>query len=422
MKTLPKSIFTALLALALTGPASFAQDRPAFSQAELDQMLAPIALYPDALLSQIMMAATYPLDVVQAARWSRANAPLAGEDAVRAVEPMDWDPSVKSLVAFPQILNRMDEQLDWTERLGEAFLVQEPQVMDTIQGLRRRAAAAGHLGPNEQMQVARDGEHILIEPASPQVVYVPYYNPAVVYGPWWWPAYPPVYWAPWPGYHVRTPYAPAYLWGSGIVIRIGFFFGHFDWPRRHVTVVRHHSPRVVVHQHTTVIRRPHAAPDSRSVRWQHDPQHRRGAPFRHVERRESRPAHPVTAGSGRRPGGAADSPRAEPRSFPQPPPRPQPAAPRANTRPSSRALDRQDRQARPPVAVAAPIVRNARGPAARPAAAVREEPRAARPVVSRGSPAPRAARGEHRVKAQRGALAAPLPPGRRTSGLRASGR
>ena len=110
-------------------------------QAELDQMLAPIALYPDALLSQVLMAATYPIEVVEAARWSRANPGLQGDDAVRAVQNEDWDPSVKSLVAFPQILQRMDEKLEWTRSLGDAFLAQEPQMMDQVQQLRQRAEA-----------------------------------------------------------------------------------------------------------------------------------------------------------------------------------------------------------------------------------------------------------------------------------------
>ena len=157
MKAFLKSVVAGLLAVLLTLPAAVAQNRPAFSPEELDQMLAPIALYPDSLLSQILMAATYPLEVVQAARWSRANSQLKGQDAVRAVEPMDWDPSVKSLVAFPQILHRMDEQLDWTQRLGEAFLEQEPHVMDAIQGLRQRAERAGNLRSNEQMRVIAAG-------------------------------------------------------------------------------------------------------------------------------------------------------------------------------------------------------------------------------------------------------------------------
>jgi hypothetical protein len=282
MKAILRSVVAGMLAVLLTVSTAFADVRPAFRQEELDQMLAPIALYPDPLLSQILMAATYPLEVVQAARWSRANSHLKGQDAARAAEPMDWDPSVKSLVAFPQVLHRMDEQLDWTQRLGEAFLVQEPQVMETIQGLRQRAAAAGALGSSPEMRVSRQGGDIVIEPPGPQVVYVPYYDPAVVYGPWWWPAYPPVYWGPPPGYYIRPAYAPGFFWGSGIVISGGFFFGRFNWPQRHVIVVQNQPTQVFVNRQVTVNQRAHVTPDPKPVRWQHDPVHRRGVPYRHA--------------------------------------------------------------------------------------------------------------------------------------------
>lgn len=202
----------------------FAQVQSTYSQPELDQMLAPIALYSDPLLSQVLMAATYPVDVIEAARWSRANPGLQGDDAVRAAQGEDWDPSVKSLLAFPQLLARMDGNLDWTRRLGDAFLGQEPQVMNTVQQLRRRAQAAGNLRSSEQMYVQQQGQNIMLQPAAPQYAYVPYYDPLVVYGPWWWPAYRPVYWAPWPRQ-------------SGVRISSGFFFGNFDWHRRQVRVV-----------------------------------------------------------------------------------------------------------------------------------------------------------------------------------------
>src|SRR5687767_10221502 len=161
-------------------PAATATQHDVFSQAELDQMLAPIALYPDTLLSQILMASTYPLEVVEAARWSRANPGLSGEAAVRVVQDRNWDPSVKSLVAFPQILGMMDEKLDWTQRLGDAFLAQQGQVMDTVQDLRQRAYAAGNLQSNEHYRVVHQTRTIVVESPSPQVVYVPYYDPFVV--------------------------------------------------------------------------------------------------------------------------------------------------------------------------------------------------------------------------------------------------
>src|SRR5512143_707201 len=198
----PDGLGTILLALPIAisfalSPLASAQNYPpppagmqaeaAFAQEDLDRMLAPIALYPDALLSQILMAATYPLEVVEAARWSYENPGLKGDAAVQAVADREWDPSVKSLVAFPQILQTMDQKLQWTRRLGDAFLAQQAQVMDTVQNLRRKAEDAGNLSSNAQIEVQQDGDAIEIEPANPEIVYVPYYNPAVVYGPWWWP-------------------------------------------------------------------------------------------------------------------------------------------------------------------------------------------------------------------------------------------
>ena len=151
MKAFVKPVSAQLLALLLSVSVAFAQTVPpaprnaAATQQELDQMLAPIALYPDSLLSQIFMASSYPLEVVEAARWSKANPGLKGEEAVKAVEQRDWDASVKSLAAFPQVLAMMDQQLEWTARLGDVFVAQEPQVMETVQSLRQKAYAAGNL-------------------------------------------------------------------------------------------------------------------------------------------------------------------------------------------------------------------------------------------------------------------------------------
>ena len=232
------AIFAAA-ALAQSGPQyGEPRSRMTFAQAELDQMLAPIALYPDALLSQILMAATYPREVAEAASWSRANAGMRGDQAVRAVERQDWDPSVISLVAFPQVLAMMDERRGWTERLGTAFLDQPDQVMDTVQHLRRRADAAGSLRTSEEIVVQRQGYDYVIDSPSPEVVYVPYYDPRVAYGNWWWPDYQPVYWNPWPGYGYRTGYR-GLGWGYGISLGSGFFFGSFDWPRRYLRYSSH---------------------------------------------------------------------------------------------------------------------------------------------------------------------------------------
>jgi hypothetical protein len=250
--------------------AASAAQRAGFTGQQLDQMLAPIALYPDALLSQILMAATYPLEVVEAARWSRANPQLQGRRAVDAVEPMRWDASVKSLVAFPRILTMMSERLEWTRDLGDAFLEQEPHVMDTIQSLRRRALAAGTLRSSPEVRVVERDGSIFIEPVEVEVAYVPYYDPVVAYGDWWWPAYPPVRWAPWPGYVVEPSYASAFYWGPAIAVGPVFFFGAFDWHRRHAVVHRHH--------HDGFVGRARFA--DRDGRWFHDPIHRRGVDYR----------------------------------------------------------------------------------------------------------------------------------------------
>ena len=281
MKALVKHAFRLLLVLLLSVSVAFAQTHPAAprnaaaTQPELDQMLAPIALYPDSLLSQIFMASTYPLEVVEAARWSRGNPGLNGEEAVNAVEQRDWDPSVKSLAAFPQVLAMMDQQLEWTARLGDVFIAQEPQVMETVQNLRQKAYAAGNLRSTEQAYVVRQGDAFAIEPATPQVVYVPYYDTRVAYGSWWWPAYPPVYWAPWPGYYAYPGHAAGFAWGGGIRVGAGFFFSSCDWRSRHVTVVN--VTNVFVNRQGGVYRSSPAR--TVPVVWRHDPGHRRGVPY-----------------------------------------------------------------------------------------------------------------------------------------------
>lgn len=220
-----------------------AQAQTAYSQAELEQMLAPIALYPDAILSQALMAATRPLEVVEAARWTRANPGLQGDDAVRAAQFEPWDPSVKSLLAFPQLLARMDENLDWTKALGHAFFVQEPVVMDTIQYLRQRARTAGQLASDERVTVIDEGSTIYIQPASPQFVYLPYYDPWVAYGAWRWPTYPPVAWAPWPGYVVvhRPGVLHGLWWGPAIGVSAALMYNRFDWRQRRVYAPHSHG-------------------------------------------------------------------------------------------------------------------------------------------------------------------------------------
>ncbi|MBE7523061.1 MAG: DUF3300 domain-containing protein [Burkholderiales bacterium] len=197
-------------------PAKASGTQPAIPQDKLDSLLAPIALYPDSLLVQTLMASTYPLDVVEASRFVKANKELKGEAMVKAAEAKNWDPSVQSLTAYPQVLEMMNDKLDWTQELGDAVLADEAAVMKTVQGLRAKAMASGNLKSSEQQKVVQQEKTIIIEPAQSQTVYVPTYNPSVVYGTWWAPAYPPYYWPP-PAY-----YYPGYGVGAGL---IGFGLG-----------------------------------------------------------------------------------------------------------------------------------------------------------------------------------------------------
>lgn len=242
-----------------------------WSQAELDQMLAPVALYPDTVLTHVLIAATYPLEVVQASRWVKDNPRLSGEEAVRAVEDKNWDPSVKALVAFPQLLERLSDDLDWTQQLGEAFLADETAVLASIQTLRQKAYSKGTLRDNKHIVVEREREVIVIEPARREVVYVPVYDTRVVYGDWWWPHHPPVYWHTAGVYYRNSPF----YWGVSVNVRPWFYFGIFDWRHRHVVVHHHYyhtPPRYYPKRHKHYV-------DAR--RWQHRPEHRRGVHYRH---------------------------------------------------------------------------------------------------------------------------------------------
>lgn len=273
-RTLPQ-LLLALAILLLSACASQAQSRSSNSEAELDQMLAPIALYPDSVLTHVLIASTYPLEIVQAARWLERNPDLRGEDAVEAVQGQDWDPSVQALVAFPQLVQRLNDDLQWTQRLGEIFLADEPALLASIQRLRQRAYAQGSLQQMEHVVVEREREVIVIEPARREVIYVPYYDTRVVYGNWWWPAYPPLYWYEPVGHRSRV----SFYWSSGYHVRPAFYFSVFDWHRHHVIVHHHYyhkPPRYYPkRQHF------HNAP-----RWQHDHYHRRGVHYRHSQLRD----------------------------------------------------------------------------------------------------------------------------------------
>jgi hypothetical protein len=205
---------------------------------QLQQLVAPIALYPDSLVAQILAASTFPEQVVEADRWVQAHPELKGEALGQAVDQQLWDPSVKALAAFPSVLGNMDKNLSWTSSLGDAYYNQEQDVMDAVQGMRQKAQQAGNLESTPQQVVTTQGSTIVIEPASPEIVYVPAYDPWIVYGGpiVAWPG-----WYPYPGIWYEGPYL-----SFGIGFGIGFFGGYgwgwhhweFDW-HNHYAVYNH---------------------------------------------------------------------------------------------------------------------------------------------------------------------------------------
>jgi hypothetical protein len=259
-----------------------AQTPPTFSPEQLDQMLAPVALYPDALLSQVLMASTYPLEVVEAARWTRDNPNLHGNDAVNAVANLDWDVSVKSLVAFPQVLGQMDSHLDWTQKLGDAELGQPQDVADSIQRLRAQAAAAGNLQSGPQYVVSTEGAgddvQYIIAPANPALIYVPFYNPLWVYGRWRWAGYPPYYWQPLPAWGYGPVLAAGFMWGVGLGVGVALF-GGWTWRRGHSFINVNAERAVAIDRHFDRAR-------YTSNVWSHDPDHRRGVAYRTPQQAE----------------------------------------------------------------------------------------------------------------------------------------
>lgn len=189
---------------------------------ELDQLVAPIALYPDPLLAEVLMASAYPVEVVQAERWLEAHKSVKGDQLKAAVDKQGWDESIKSLVATPDVLAMMSSKLDWTQKLGEAVVAQQPDVMDAIQRLRAKAQANSKLTSTKEQTVAVsqvEGKQVIaIEPTEPNTVYVPYYDPAVVYGPWPYPDYPPYYWPP-------PPYIGYGILATGLAFGAGYALG-----------------------------------------------------------------------------------------------------------------------------------------------------------------------------------------------------
>jgi hypothetical protein len=266
---------TVTLLLALTtalSPPALAQNqaaKPATAPAsdklkaeQLDQLVAPIALYPDPLLAEVMMASTYPLEVVEADRWAKANKQLKGDQQKAALEKQKWDDSVKSLVATPTVLDNMSSKLEWTKNLGDAVLAQQADVMDAVQRLRAKAQAQNNLKTTKEQKVSTKTEQnkqvIVIEPANPATVYVPYYQPTV-YGAWAYPSYPPYYWAPPVGY--------GYLAGAAIGFGVGWavgaaWGGSYGWGSGDINIDRNTNINI-----------------DRDNKFNHKPEHRQGVRY-----------------------------------------------------------------------------------------------------------------------------------------------
>jgi len=229
-----------LVAQAQPGPQQVQPESPYMQQTpeELEQLVAPIALYPDSLVAQILAASTFPEQVVDADRWVQSHPDLKDDALAQAIDQQPWDPSVKALVAFPSVLGNMDKNLSWTSSLGDAYYNQEQDVMDVVQVMRRRAQQAGHLNSTPQQSVTTEGSDIEIEPVSPEIIYVPAYDPWIVYGG-------PI--GAWPGWY---PYPGIWYDGPVIFFGVGFgtgFYGGYGWGWHHWGCDWHHHYAVYDH-------------------------------------------------------------------------------------------------------------------------------------------------------------------------------
>jgi hypothetical protein len=265
------------------GPPAAASDQQLLKPEELEALVAPIALYPDTLLAQVLMASTYPLEVVQADRWATENKNLKGDRLKAEADKQAWDESVKGLIATPSVLKMMSAKLDWTQKLGDAVLAQQPDVMDAIQRLRSRAYASNKLTSTKEQVVNVTQEQgrqvIAIEPASSDTVYVPYYDPAVVYGGWPYPEYPPYYFSDYyPGYISRGIIAAGIAFGAGYLLGrwvTPYWGGRINWGGNNIDINR----------------------GNRVTHWQHNPRHRQGVRYNNASVRQRFANNNIRAGS-----------------------------------------------------------------------------------------------------------------------------
>jgi uncharacterized membrane protein YgcG len=293
-------------------PTKAGQAKGAFTPEQLEQLAAPIALYNDALLAQTMMAATYPLEVVQAARWVQKNPKLQGEALEQALKDQTWDPAVKSLCGLPTVLQRMNDNLDWTQDLGDAFLADKAALMDAVQRLRQKAVDAGTLETTKEQKVTqREDKIIVVESANPEIVYVPTYYPSAVYGTWHYPYwyYPPLYVPPPPAYPAFT-FAVGVAWGAAMWGGCSWGWGHTDVDIDIDRTNNFYNRTEVDHRRNELQQRDR----SNNGKWQHQVDHRQGVRYRDTATAQrfggSGASNRVTRDQARGYGGAATRPAA----------------------------------------------------------------------------------------------------------------
>lgn len=243
---------------------------------QLDSLVAPIALYPDPMLSQTLVASTYPLEIIQLQQWLAQHKDLKDKALADAVKKQDWDPSIQAMAALPEVVKQLAENVKWTTDLGNAFLAQQNDVMDAVQRMRNKAKNAGNLKSSEQQKVetkvVESKQVIVIEQASPEVVYVPSYNPTVVYGAPAYP-YPPIAYPP-PGY-----YAAGMAISFGVGLAMGAAWGggwgyNSNWGgNNNVTINNNNNFVKNSNRNSNISNR------SGNSNWQHNPQHRGGTPY-----------------------------------------------------------------------------------------------------------------------------------------------
>ncbi|MGA7389676.1 MAG: DUF3300 domain-containing protein [Pseudolabrys sp.] len=255
----------------------------ALTQQQLQQLVAPIALYPDALLAQVLTASTYPLEVTMAARWSEKNQNLKGAALEDAMQKQPWDPSVKGLTSVPQVLAMMNEKLDWTNQLGEAFLAQPDDVQNAIQALRTQAETTGSLKSSKEQKVRRVAatpttgyvgppEYIVIEPMEPDYIYVPVYDPLVVYGSGYWaPAYAPFFWYP-PWWTVGA----AFGFGAALFVGPALYY-HYNWGHGGFAAIQTNT--VLYSKYNKV----NLSGGSQFQNWKFDPAHHGNVQFKNTK-------------------------------------------------------------------------------------------------------------------------------------------